>query len=208
MSLFRHYSFETSFYIHWLFDWWLSLREPPWAQVSLLCKSPSGVLGLLSSIPLAFSRLPKFLLIFSCGSLHLFQSSAGRSILEDSYARLLSVNIGELSLSVSNLLSYIVCDSSLASHWLAFPQSWLHIFFLFFLRYFLYLHFKCHPKSSLYTPPALLPSPPTPTSWPWHFPVLGHIKFARPRGLSSQWWLTRPSPATYAARDMSSGGTG
>jgi hypothetical protein len=31
-----------------------------------------------------------------------------------------------------------------------------------------------------------LPYPPTPTSWPWHSPVLRHIKFARPRGLSSQ----------------------
>ena len=32
-------------------------------------------------------------------------------------------------------------------------------------------------------PPTLLPYPPTPTSWPWHSPVLGHIKFVRPRGL-------------------------
>ena len=31
-----------------------------------------------------------------------------------------------------------------------------------------------------------LPYPPTPTSWPWQSPVLRHIKFARPRGLSSQ----------------------
>jgi hypothetical protein len=30
----------------------------------------------------------------------------------------------------------------------------------------------------------------------------------RPRGLSSQWWLTRPSSATYATRDTSSGDTG
>jgi hypothetical protein len=37
---------------------------------------------------------------------------------------------------------------------------------------------------------------------------LGHIKIARPRGLSSQWWPTRPSSATYADRDTSSGGTG
>jgi hypothetical protein len=29
--------------------------------------------------------------------------------------------------------------------------------------------------------PCLLPYPLTPTSWPWHSPVLGHIKFARPR---------------------------
>jgi hypothetical protein len=55
-----------------------------------------------------------------------------------------------------------------------------------FIRYFLYIHFKCYPKSSLYTPSALLPYPPTPASWPWHSPVLGHINFAIPRGLSSQ----------------------
>ena len=53
--------------------------------------------------------------------------------------------------------------------------------------------------------PSSLPSPRTPISWPWHSPILGHIKFAIPRGLSSQWWLTRPSSDTYAARDMSSG---
>jgi hypothetical protein len=28
---------------------------------------------------------------------------------------------------------------------------------------------------------ALLPNPPTPASWPWHSPVLGHMIFARPR---------------------------
>ena len=61
-----------------------------------------------------------------------------------------------------------------------------HDFFQFFIRYFLHLHFKCYPESPLYPPPALLPYPPTPTSWPWHSPVLGHIKFARPRGLSDR----------------------
>jgi hypothetical protein len=45
--------------------------------------------------------------------------------------------------------------------------------------------------------PTLLPYPPTPTSWPWCSPVLGHIKFVRPRGLSSQWWPTRPSSAMH-----------
>ena len=34
-------------------------------------------------------------------------------------------------------------------------------------------------------PSPTLPYPPTPTSWPWHSPVLGHIKFASPMGLSS-----------------------
>jgi hypothetical protein len=50
-----------------------------------------------------------------------------------------------------------------------------------FIRYFLHLHFKCFPKSSLYSLPALLPYSPTPTSWPWRSPVLRHIKVARPR---------------------------
>jgi hypothetical protein len=54
--------------------------------------------------------------------------------------------------------------------------------------------------------PHPLSHPPTPTSWPWHSPVLRHIKFARPMGLSFHWWPTRPSSDTYAARDMSSGG--
>jgi hypothetical protein len=31
-----------------------------------------------------------------------------------------------------------------------------------------------------HTLPSPLPYPPTPTFWPWHFPVLGHIKFASP----------------------------
>ena len=81
-------------------------------------------------------------------------------------------------------------------------------FFQFFISYFLNLHFKCYPKSPLYPPLTLLPYPPTPTSWSWRSPVLGHIKFARLRGFSSQWWLTGPCSATYAARDTSSGGTG
>jgi hypothetical protein len=29
--------------------------------------------------------------------------------------------------------------------------------------------------------PTLLPKPPTPASWPWHSPVLGHMIFEIPR---------------------------
>jgi hypothetical protein len=47
--------------------------------------------------------------------------------------------------------------------------------------YLLHLHFKSYPKSPLYPHYPLLPYPPTPNSWFWCSPVLGHIKFARPR---------------------------
>jgi hypothetical protein len=50
-----------------------------------------------------------------------------------------------------------------------------------FIRYFLHLHFKCYPQSPLYLPPTLLPNAPTPASWTWHPPALGHMIFARPR---------------------------
>ena len=49
-------------------------------------------------------------------------------------------------------------------------------------------------------PSSPLPYPPTPPFWPWRNPVLGHIRFACPMGLSFQWWPTRPSFDTYAAR--------
>jgi hypothetical protein len=88
------------------------------------------------------------------------------------------------------------------------PYSILLFFFffpIFFIIYFLHLHFKCYPESPLYPPATLLPYPPTPISWAWHSPVLGHIKFARPRGLSCQWEPIRSSSVTYAAGDTSSG---
>jgi hypothetical protein len=56
-----------------------------------------------------------------------------------------------------------------------------------------------------HTLPPPLPYPPTPTFWPWCSPVLRHIKFAWPKGLSFHWWPTRPSFDTYADRDKSSG---
>jgi hypothetical protein len=67
--------------------------------------------------------------------------------------------------------------------------AYLSLFFKFFainifgifIRYFLHLHFKCYPQSPLFPPPALLPNSPSPTSWPWHSPVLGHMIFAIPR---------------------------
>jgi hypothetical protein len=51
-----------------------------------------------------------------------------------------------------------------------------------------------------------LPHPHTPNSWPCHSPVLRHIKFSQPMGLSFHWWPTRPFSDSYAARDTSSRG--
>jgi hypothetical protein len=80
----------------------------------------------------------------------------------------------------------------------------LNCFFkIFFITYFPQLHFQCYPKSPPYPPPHF-PTHPFPFFWPWRSPVLGHIQFACPMGLSFQWWLTRPSFDTYAARVKSS----
>jgi hypothetical protein len=64
---------------------------------------------------------------------------------------------------------------------------WLN--FLFFLiRYFLYFTFQMLSpflvsslKIRYLSPLPLLPNPPTPTSWPRHFPILGHRTLAGPR---------------------------
>jgi hypothetical protein len=97
-------------------------------------------------------------------------------------------------------------------------RNYSQTLFFFFESLFIYLLFYCFivllgiffiyisnaiPKVSHTLPP--LPYPPTPTFWPWRSPVLGHIKFACPMGLSFQWWPTRPSFDTYAARVKSSG---
>jgi hypothetical protein len=57
----------------------------------------------------------------------------------------------------------------------------------YFITYFPQLRFQCYPKSPPHPPPPhTLPYPPIPIFWPWHSPVLGHIKFASPMGLSVQ----------------------
>jgi hypothetical protein len=55
-----------------------------------------------------------------------------------------------------------------------------YVNYFLFKQFLLYISF-IYPESPLYPPPALLPNPPTPASWSWHSPVLGHIIFARPR---------------------------
>jgi hypothetical protein len=77
------------------------------------------------------------------------------------------------------------------------------VFLFFLIRYFSHLHFQCYPKGLPYPPPQS-PTHPLPLFSPG-VPLYWGIKFASPMGLSLQWWPTRPSFDTYAARDKSSG---
>jgi hypothetical protein len=62
------------------------------------------------------------------------------------------------------------------------------LFFFCFIRYFLYLHFKCYPlswfpfkKTPIPSPSPWLTNPLTPASWPWNAPLLGHGTFTGQR---------------------------
>jgi hypothetical protein len=145
----------------------------------------------LSGMPSQYAKLPGIYICqhLPCQRVHTVEKSHCCSSPEN-MVRTLALNV-----AVASILFFII------RYFLFFFLFFFVFFFCFVLffgfcfvfcsrgfciRYFLYIHFKCYPKSSLYPPPALLPYSPTPTSWPWHSPVLGHIKFARPRGLSSQ----------------------
>jgi hypothetical protein len=98
--------------------------------------------------------------------------------------------------------------SSLGWH-TRYYMLFLFLFFFIFQNFLLGIYFfyisNAIPKVP-HTLPYPLPYPPTPNSWPWHSPVLRHIKFAQPMSLSFYWWPTRASSDSYAARDMSSRG--
>jgi hypothetical protein len=69
--------------------------------------------------------------------------------------------------------------------------------FCFFIGYFLNLHFKCYSlswfplwkkkkkPSPCHCPLLLLTNSPTPASWPWHSPTLGHRAFIGQRASPS-----------------------
>jgi len=64
----------------WFSGWWFSLCEPPWAQVSWLCRSSCDVLDSSSFFNFILNssiRFCEFCLMFACGPLHQFPSSAG-----------------------------------------------------------------------------------------------------------------------------------
>ena len=98
------------------------------------------------------------------------------------------------------------CVESYFHFWnLFFSSSSVYIifYFIYFLLlgiYFIYI------SNAIPKVPHTLPHTHTPASWPWHSPVLRHIKSAGPMGLSFHGWPTRPPSDTYAARDTSSEG--
>jgi hypothetical protein len=67
---------------------------------------------------------------------------------------------------------------------------------------FLYLHYKCYPfpwfpseinPLAMPSPLPFLTNPPTPTSWPWHSPTLGHTAFKGQRASPPiNAWLGHP----------------
>jgi hypothetical protein len=59
----------------------------------------------------------------------------------------------------------------------------IFLFYIFLLCIFLNYISNAIPKVPHTLPPT--PLPPIPTFWPWHSPVLGHIKFQCPITLSS-----------------------
>jgi hypothetical protein len=65
------------------------------------------------------------------------------------------------------------------------PWNIMLFFFHFLLGISLIYICNAIPKVPHSHPPPL-PYPPTPLLWPWRSPVLGHIKFACPMGLSFQ----------------------
>jgi hypothetical protein len=105
------------------------------------------------------------------------------------------VNVHPLVPNTFGIITVTVISTSWINDEISFCWFCFVLFLIrcFFIRYFLHLHFKCYPQSPLYTFPALLPNPPTPASWSWHSPVLGHMIFARSRASPPiDGWLGHP----------------
>jgi hypothetical protein len=128
--------------------------------------------------------------------------SAG--FIDSKYLRLYTVDVKYLlSLISLSLLSGAKETGSELHSPSSVTQDHLRFSFCFKLGIFFIYISNAIPKVPHALPPSL-PYSPTPSSWPWRSPVLRHIKVA-PMGLSFHWWPIRPSSATYAARDTSSG---
>jgi hypothetical protein len=87
--------------------------------------------------------------------------------------------------------------------------SFFFSFYSFLIIYFLYLHFKCFlvspflvsPLKTPYPqPPPPFTNPPTPASWPWQSPILGHRAFTGPTAsppIDERWDFTPTSLSSW-----------
>ena len=88
------------------------------------------------------------------------------------------------------------------SIWQSFSVHYFVCIF-FFIRHFLYLYFKWYPISwfRFWNPPILSPHACSPNHTllflSLRIPYNGTQSLHRNKGLSSHWWLARPSSATY-----------
>ena len=98
----------------------------------------------------------------------------------------ISIILGITFILIGVILMYLLVTITLKP--LTHIKNGLENFFLFLnfylIRYFYIYISNSIPKVPHTLPP--LPYPPIPTFWPWRSPVLGHIKFACPMGLSFQ----------------------
>jgi hypothetical protein len=138
----------------------------------------------------------------------LIMNSMGPYWLPSVFLHLQETIIGKMIISTVVLEFSQINLSSIVSHPASMELSsyQFSFFFLFIFPFLLGIYLiyisNAIPKVP-HTHPPLLPYPPTPPFWSWRSPVLGHIKFACPMGLSFQWWPTRPSFDTYAAYQFS-----
>jgi hypothetical protein len=83
-----------------------------------------------------------------------------------------------------NLLTPVKPTENLSAFLLMHSHSFLFLFLLdiFFIYISNVIPFPSLPSRNPPSPPhSLLPNPPTPASWPWHSPTLGHRAFIGPR---------------------------
>jgi hypothetical protein len=67
-------------------------------------------------------------------------------------------------------------------------RRYLFLLDIFFIYISNVIPFPSFPSENPLSPSALplLPNPPLPASWPWHFPILGHRTFTGPRASQEQ----------------------
>jgi hypothetical protein len=136
------------------------------------------------------------LVIRQCG-IFIKKDSIMKSHINTKYISKASLHQGNTSLPL---------NSNWCESWVIISRFWRSNKTTLFIRYFLHLHFKSW-KSPIPSPC----SAPQPTNFQFlalAFSCTEAYDLRKTKGLSSHWWPTRPSSATYATRDTVLWGTG